>query len=193
MCVFCVFLFLCICEFLWYCMFSVFKSDFMHFWLCFMCFSIIFFLAFLVCFGVFLMCVFIFLRVFFVSWLVNRFPPTPGRKMSLSPEHRPRHLLVQIQIKGHFQEFFLSLSFTTQGGAFVTFIHFSESNVCILMTAGYVWVSIIYDILSRSSDYTLQLSSYGWFEVQSDSRLLSLIDWKDCIHSTERLLSSIWF
>lgn len=157
-------------------MFSVFKSDFMHFWLCFMCFSINFFLAFLVCFGVFLMCVFIFLRVFFVSWLVNRFPPTPGQKMSLGPEHRPRHLLVQIQIKGHFQEFFLSLSFTTQGGAFVTFIHFSENNVCILMMAGYLSVSIIYDILSRSSDYTLQLSSYRWFEVQSDSRLLSLID-----------------
>lgn len=46
-------------------MFSVFKSDFMHFWLCFMCFSLIFFLAFFVCFGVFLMCVFIFLCVFF--------------------------------------------------------------------------------------------------------------------------------
>lgn len=97
-----------------------------------------FFFAFFVCFGVFLMCVFIFLRVFFVSWLVNRFPPTPGRRMSLGPEHRPRHLLVEIQIKGHFQEFFLSLSFTTQGRAFVTFIHFSENNVCILMMAGYV-------------------------------------------------------
>lgn len=105
---------------------------------CVSCVFLYIFLAFLVCFGVFLMCVFIFLRVFFVSWLVNRFPPTPGRKMSLGPEHRPRHLLVQIQIKEHFQEFFLSLSFTTHGGAFVTFIHFSENNVCILMTAGYL-------------------------------------------------------
>lgn len=118
-------------------MFSVFKSVFVHF--CFvLCVFLYIFLAFLVCFGVFLMCVFIFLRVFFVSWLVNRFPPTPGRRMSLDPEHRPRHLLVQIQIKGHFQEFFLSLSFTTHGGAFVTFIHFSQNNVCILMTAGYL-------------------------------------------------------
>lgn len=65
LCAFSIFLFLCICEFLCYCMFSVFKSDFMHFWLCFMCFSLIFFLAFFVCFGVFLMCVFIFLCVFF--------------------------------------------------------------------------------------------------------------------------------
>lgn len=64
LCAFSVFLFLCIWEFLWYYMFSVFKSVFVHF-CCVLCVFLYIFLAFLVCFGVFLMCVFIFLCVFF--------------------------------------------------------------------------------------------------------------------------------